>query len=320
MKEGKTGREADSGLSTVLTILITVLVAAGLGAGAYFGYNWWQDQAQKDTGQTTQPTTPPDPSQSWKTYTDSVNGFSIEYPPDWTIKEGSFPSDHGQTLKDVSFSGGTDRVFITVRTNPDGTLEAFVNADGVADIKPAKVVALDGFAAVASGAYRVYLGKDDKIYMFTFPGAATNTDLSDDQVNLLTSFQFTSGASSATTDQVPLDVAKNYYSGQHGEGDAVPTNMVTKRVNDCLTMATANRDDLGLTDRPSLYTYCGLEGEKYFAGTPANLTDITFKEIIKSDDVTVYELSDKSGVKLFKYSLLLEDNKWRVDRIEYLAT
>jgi len=197
MEETNRSQEGQRGMSTVLTVLIVILVAAGLGAGAYFGYNWWQDQAKKDTGQTGEqtPTPPPDPTAGWQTYTDSTNGFSLKFPPDWTTKEGTFPSTHGTTLKDVSFSGDK-KVFVTVRTNPDATLEAFVNADGVADVKPAKVDTLDGFAAVASGAYRVYLGKDDKIYMFTFPGAATNTDLSDDQVNLLTSFQFTSGTSS----------------------------------------------------------------------------------------------------------------------------
>jgi|GEM_PF-3627913 len=204
MKQQYSWKKDQRGLSTVVTVLIVVLVAAGLGVGGYFGYNWWQDQAQKDTGTTTPtpPPTPPDPTAGWQVYADSTNGFSLKYPPNWTTKEGSFPATHGATLKDIGFfapSPDSDKVFVTVRTNSDADLEAFVQADGGTTIQPAKVDSLDGFAAVTADAYRVYLGQSGKVYMFTFPGAQTNSDLTTEQVNLLTSFEFTSATPSSGT-------------------------------------------------------------------------------------------------------------------------
>lgn len=187
--------ERQQGFATIITVLLVILISAGLGAGAYFGYNWWQEQQNKKEKQTT-PTTTTDPRAGWLTYTDAENGFSLKYPPDWTTKEGTPPaSTRGTTLKDIGFIGTTDKVFVTVRTNPDADLETFVRADGVTGIQPAKVDKLDGFAGVAGGSYRVYLGKEAKVFMFTFPGAKANTDLSPNQVNLLTSFAFTSGTS-----------------------------------------------------------------------------------------------------------------------------
>jgi hypothetical protein len=96
-------------MSMIVTVLLVVLGAAVLGGGAYLGYNWWQDQAKKDSGENqTTPTTPADPTAGWQTYTDSSNGFTVKYPPTWTTKDGNFSSDHGQTIKDTSFIGTCD--------------------------------------------------------------------------------------------------------------------------------------------------------------------------------------------------------------------
>lgn len=180
--------EKGKGFSTILTIVLTVVIAGVLGAGIYFGYNWWNARTEKEAE--TVPTPTPDLRAGWRIYTDSANGFSLKYPPDWTTKDGTFPSTHGETLKDTAFLGETEKVFVTVRTNPDETLESFVSKDGVTNVQTAKVEQLSGFAATTADTYRVYLGKDDKVYMFTFPGAKTDWDLSANQVNLLTSFQF----------------------------------------------------------------------------------------------------------------------------------
>jgi Tfp pilus assembly protein PilE len=185
-----------------ITIVLVVLVAAILGAGTYFAYTWWQGRTNVEKTQTT-PTPSPNPRMGWTTYIDRENGFSLQYPSSWTAKEGSFPSTHGQTLKDMGFAGENIKVFVTVRSNPEGVLKAFVDADGLSNVQPAQIDSpqgkLDGFAGLVTGAYRVYLGKDNKIYMFTFPGAQSNNDLSADQVNILTSFQFTGASTPPTT-------------------------------------------------------------------------------------------------------------------------
>lgn len=191
------------GMSTIVTILLTILIAAGLGAGAYFGYNWWQKQAEKDTGSSdttpTTPTAPADPTAGWQSYTDSENGFSLKYPPGWTTKVGNFSSTHGIVVKDYGFLGTGESVFVTVRTNPETTLRAFVDADSVTGVTAATVGDLSGFAAVTTDSYRVYLENSSKIYMFTFPSAQTNTDLSTEQVNLLTSISFTTSSTTPST-------------------------------------------------------------------------------------------------------------------------
>jgi hypothetical protein len=309
------------GLSTVLTFIIVVVVAGLLGGGAYFGYTWWLDQAERDAGTSEDTPAVPasDPTTGWQTYQDTQHGFTVKFPPTWMTQEGTFPSTHGETLKDISFSGtGTgERVFLTIRTNPDGTLRVFVDADGVTNVQPAKVNDLDGFAATTADAYRVYLGKDVKVYMFTFPGARTNQDLSADKVNLLTSFEFTNGTSSSDSSSAPtaskidpIETIKTYYSNDKTR--ALLGNIYTKRVNDCIAEMEAQNLSMPDTSYP-----CGIEDYRFFQDSPP-IEEINFtvdeknKEAPNERGVTLAD----STKDLFYYLLFLENGEWRIGRID----
>jgi len=65
---------------------ITFVILSLLGAGAYAGIWYWQDQqvAQEVVPTfTPRPSTTPDPTADWKTYTNTQYGFEFKYPSDW---------------------------------------------------------------------------------------------------------------------------------------------------------------------------------------------------------------------------------------------
>ena len=69
---------------------ITFVILSLLGAGAYAGIWYWQDQqvAQEVVPTfTPRPSTTPDPTADWKTYTNTQYGFEFKYPAELSISE-----------------------------------------------------------------------------------------------------------------------------------------------------------------------------------------------------------------------------------------
>jgi hypothetical protein len=193
----------------------------------------------------------------------------------------------------------------------------------VTEIKPAKVDTLDGFAGVAGDSYRVYLGKDAKVFMFTFPGAKTNTDLSNDQVNLLTSFKFSSSTTTTTPSttpstpsttstapqSTPADASKAYY-GDHANAGLY----LSLRANSCFDQNNAQT--------AAAEAACGIEGTDYFDNA-ASVADVTFQTTDQSNSAaTVYVITGNKV--LFTYSMVVEtvagSPEWRIDKITDLRS
>ncbi len=134
--------------SVVIFILIGILVLAGVAGGAYyFGKSQTpkpQPQNQVVASQTPQQTvvpqaTPSDETANWKTYNSYESDFSMQYPPNWTVKDRSqeigratnrFEGPEGYV--DISFGkgfgGGCD-------TKYHVQIQVFGSTQDVCDIK-----------------------------------------------------------------------------------------------------------------------------------------------------------------------------------------
>ena len=96
-------------------ILIFSIVAVGLAGIIYYsvqkGY-LHLNPSSKTISSTVAPTTAPDVTANWKTYTNSTYGYSVKYPGDWTVSEKTdfkaialmtttFASPDGNSLFDI---------------------------------------------------------------------------------------------------------------------------------------------------------------------------------------------------------------------------
>jgi hypothetical protein len=77
--------------SPLLMVFIVIILLFALGAAGYFAYQNWQLKQQISQVQPTPtpqitPTTTPDPTADWKTYTNSVYSYSFKYPNDWKTR------------------------------------------------------------------------------------------------------------------------------------------------------------------------------------------------------------------------------------------
>ncbi len=142
---------------------ITFVVLVLLGASAYAGIWYWQDQ---QVAQEVVPTFTPRAdgstslTASWKTYTNTKYGFEFKYPSNW--KEWSTSSDKDITFYDpsVNYGSDSDRLFpaVTINVQADTFSGSIIEYDK--SINPAIAALRQNSTEIIGGktAY-VYTGK-----------------------------------------------------------------------------------------------------------------------------------------------------------------
>jgi hypothetical protein len=80
--------------SNVVSVYVVIILLLSLGAVGFLMYQNWQLKQQISQVQPTltpliTPTTPPDPTADWKTYTNTVANFSLRYPMDVLLNQDS---------------------------------------------------------------------------------------------------------------------------------------------------------------------------------------------------------------------------------------
>ncbi|MFC1649714.1 hypothetical protein ACFL2C_03330 [Patescibacteria group bacterium] len=117
----------------IMPIIVIVLLVGVAGYLAYQNYQVKQDESKitesTDAAESTPypPTLTPDSSHNWKTYTDNVAGFKIDYPANWSYEvfyPTSIPSkdqfDIEQYYGDVRFHGDNGSMRLSFGNLPDG--------------------------------------------------------------------------------------------------------------------------------------------------------------------------------------------------------
>lgn len=108
--------------NNVLIPILAILILILLGVSGYLGYNYFTLKNQLNTEtppavlRKIEPSPTPDPTVSWKTYTDEIQGFSFKYPDTWTI--------------DTTRTNAEFNSFITL-TREKGKITIIANMDGV---------------------------------------------------------------------------------------------------------------------------------------------------------------------------------------------
>lgn len=97
------------------TILIVLLLILGIG-GYFLNLRYQASLIPPVTiDPSSTPTSTPDPTKNWKTYTDSTYGFSVQYPPTWIVNEYEdgvgFSSNPNNPQSNESFGDGVSMQF-----------------------------------------------------------------------------------------------------------------------------------------------------------------------------------------------------------------
>jgi len=175
----------------LLWFLILVLV----GVAFYFGYQNLQlrqmiSQNQPPPVSTRTPTTTPDPTANWKTYTNSEIGFSLNYPKEWIQQKTNTP-------RVVSFDTKSDspgEFFVAYHTNIND-LSQWLLANQAGEIISTINLNNNHFSVIKGGAlkasqeYAINVGANNYLRLVVEP--YPNTNISDEVINqILSTFKF----------------------------------------------------------------------------------------------------------------------------------
>lgn len=114
----------------LITVLATLACLAVIGGGLY-----WYTNTQKTAVHTPTPIVEPTKpltfdTSTWKTYTDTFYGYTIKYPPDWSVEESPITAGGGGLTRYrtelVSPSGNT---VTNISINPEGGRSLNVNSE-----------------------------------------------------------------------------------------------------------------------------------------------------------------------------------------------
>jgi len=246
---------------TVLLILLAVVILGVAALGYYqyksddglnlFGKKYGGESAATTTANTETPaTTTTDETADWKTYENTIYGYSVKYPKDWVVNSTkavgvSFDNPAIQSVESELVVYYRDNISTASFNDSKATSLSDMLKDTVTfkNTKSLKVGGIDGYETFVGGVgayYIIYLEKDNHIYELYFSNKENKTSITTTDSNILNSFKLTDSSASRKTYN---SVGKWNYTGSYSFDYSVSYSVVAGGENDSATYYLVNDSD-----------------------------------------------------------------------------